>query len=401
MNRQQKQILTIASMAVILMSAPLEAQDSKPQLTGYSGGFFIKDQNELFELKINTRVQTRFTFESLDEGSDPREKKSNFSIPAARLKLKGHVFSKRVKYAFQTDFGKGSAYLKDFYGDFALVPKLLYLRVGQWVKPFSRQQITSSGSLELPGRAITDKAFGAGRDIGVAFHNNYKKSPPFEWVIGAFNGTGEKPWFKGKTKGAVTVDPATGEGEIIDGTTKGKFSNIPDKFNPSIVARVGVNIGKLKGYSEADLEGGGLRFGMGASGIFDLDFDNNKDGNIRAETDYIIKAGGFSSTGGLYMMTVQDGGTWSKQRFGAIGLHLQAGFVINKMIQPVVRYAMMDYKKILEDSGKFDTQEILGGLSVYIFKHKLKWQTDAGTILRNKDNGHTDFVLRTQMQLAF
>ena len=36
-------------------------------------------------------------------------------------------------------------------------------------------------------------------------------------------------------------------------------------MEPQLVARVGYNHGKIKGYSEGDLKGGALRFGLGAS----------------------------------------------------------------------------------------------------------------------------------------
>lgn len=368
---------------------PKEEKDISEYL-GYKGGFYLNDPNGLFSLKINARMQARFTYESIDQADgEEREFETNFSIPAARLKLKGHVFSEKITYAFQTEFGKGNAQLKDFYADFAIKKNVFHLRVGQWVKPFSRQQITSSGKMEFAGRAITDKKFSAGRDIGVAFHNNYSKSPKFEWALGVFNGTGEKPWFESK----ISTDGESGE--VTD--VSGKFTNIPDKFNPMLVLRLGANKGKLKGYSEADLEGGPLRLGVGMSGILDFDVDDDKDGNIRAQLDYILKAHGFSSTGGIYVASKQDGASFSEQTYGALGFHAQTGYAIKGMVQPGFRYAYYN-----PEGGKNYQHEILGGLSLFVFKHNVKWQTEAGAMIyQDGDDSLSDAIIRTQLQLAF
>ncbi|MBN2342473.1 MAG: hypothetical protein JXX29_01005 [Deltaproteobacteria bacterium] len=359
------------------------------EYVGYDGGFFLNDKGGIYSLKVNARMQAKYTFEAVDTGDDDKEIESNFSIPAARIKLKGHVVSKAVSYALQLDFGKGNALLKDFYADFAFVKNAFHLRVGQWVKPFSRQQITSSGKLEFTGRAMTDKAFGAGRDIGLAFHNNYEKSPGFEWALGVFNGTGEKPWFEGD---AELDDTSDEYGEV-----SGKFTNVPDTFNPMAVARIGFNTGELKGYSEADLEGGAPRFGLGVSGIFDFDADDSDDGEIRGELDYILKVHGFSSTGGIYLMSVQNGTSFGDQTYGAIGMHAQIGYVIKGMVQPVFRYGTIN-----PDGGDLYRQEITGGISLYFAKHNLKWQTEFGALLeKDGDDDTADTIVATQLQLAF
>src|SRR5262249_21347423 len=153
--------------------------------------------------------------------------------------------------------------LKDYYID-GEISKGAWLRFGQWKRPFSRQQITSSGKLEITDRSITDKAFLGSRDIGVAVHNMYEKSPDFELIVGVFNGSGDGA----KCSGGV-ADPTTG---AVSG---GAFTNIPSKFKPVWVARAGINRNGIKGYSEADLEGGPLRFGLAANVAVEGDNDDD------------------------------------------------------------------------------------------------------------------------------
>ncbi len=381
-----------------------EREQSLP-IAGYNKGFFIQDPKGLFRLAVGATMQPHFAWESAEEHVEEvddatgdtvvlkrtdREPEYSFLIKRAELKLKGHAFSKNVTYGIMADFAKGTVALKDYYLDFALVPKVFHMRFGSYKKPFSRQQLNSSSKLELVDRSITDKAFGQGRDLGLMFHNKYTKSSAFEWAVGVFNGTSEKPWFEGKFD-------EDDEGNIEGINSKSKYTNVPDRFHPMVVARIGYNHGDLKGYSEADLEGGPFRLGLGLSGIADFDSDETYDSNIRGEFDFILKAAGFSATGGVYVMTAQDGNGFGDQTFNSWGLHAQAGYVIKGMVQPVFRYALVDL-----DGDYNKTQEITGGLSIYIFKHNLKWQTDAGGRIHEHEMGDlTDYVVRSQVSLAF
>ena len=395
-------------LALVGEAGVARSQEAEKPLVGYDKGFFLQDEKGLFRLVIGARIQGRLAFERVeshetdDAGEDvaatTNEDSYQFSIPQARLKLSGHVFSERVAYNVQPDFGnKGYPALISAYGDFGLVPDVLHLRVGQWERPFSRQQITSSGSFHLVDRAITDKAFGAGRDLGVAFHNNYEKSPKLEWALGVFNGAGDKPWFDGGFEGTGATDEdgnITVEGDV---SSKAKPTNVPDKLRPALVARIGFNTGKIKGYSEADLEGGPFRFGMAASVQADFDAAYEQTAATRGELDFIMKVRGFSLDGAVYVASAQDGDGFADQRYAAWGLHAQAGYVIAGRVEPVIRYALVDL-----DGDDNNSQEILGGLSIYFFKHNLKWQTEAGSVLRQDPAGALDdVVLRTQLGLAF
>lgn len=365
-------------------AAPEAAPAAEPT-SGYAKGFFVQSEDGLFRLEIGARVQARYVFEAVEAA--PNE--SAFSIARARLTLSGHVFSEDLTYKFQSDFGKGFVTLKDFYADYAFVPGTFQLRAGQWKRPFSRQQITSSGKQELVDRATTDAAFGAGRDIGIAIHNDYEKSPEFEYALGIFNGTGEKPLFSGD----VTVDPATGEG----GVSGGAFSNVPDTLHPALVLRVGYNHGGIKGYSEADLEGGPFRASVAASGLADLDADDDDASSLKAELDYIVKVEGFSSTGAVYVSSAQSGPGFSDRALEALGLHLQLGYVIGELVQPVARYSL-----VAPDGADNDSHEILGGVGFYFWGHDVKWQTDGGALLTEAPGGTAkDYRVRTQLQLAF
>ena len=354
---------------------------------GYHKGFFIRGAQKPFELHLGARIQGRFALEAPADG--PTE--HAFSLPRVRMVLSGHAFTKALTFKFETDFSKGFVVLKDFIANYTLLPSWLQLRVGQWKRPFSRQQIISSSKLELIERAITDGFFGAGRDIGIALHNGYEKSPTFEYALGIFNGVDkpDKPWFAG----SVAVDPTTGKGTV----SGGHFTNVPDKTHPAIVLRLGYNYGGIDGYTEADRKGGKLRFALGGSALVDFDGDNDDRSSIRAELDYALKAYGFSATGGIYLATRQDGTAFGDQAYRGIGAHLQAGYCIGRYLQPVLRYGIL-----VPDGPDNNRQELMAGLNTYFFEHNFKWQLDGGALINEVPGGkQTDYLVRTQLQFSF
>lgn len=349
---------------------------------GYDKAFFIEDQENEFKLAIQGRVQFRYTYQSKD-GID----ESAFSIPRLRMTFKGHAFHKNLKYKLQTDYGKGVAALRDGIIDFGIVSKKLHLVLGQFTRPFSRQQITSDGRLNLVDRAITDKAFDGGRDIGFVLQNNYEESPTFEWAVGLFNGVGNKSHLSGE----VMSSTITGLGEIEDG----KFSNVPKIFDPVLVLRLGYNYGGINGYSETDFEGGGFRFALGASTMINFDSAESTDAQTRAELDFIFKLHGFSTSGAYFVKTVQNGASLFDQGEEKSGAHLQLGHLFARRYQPVFRYAFV------QNGSKTETETALG-FSVYFFKHNVKWQTAVAQLAVREDNqSRADYRVRSQLQLGF
>lgn len=361
--------------------APPKLEEKPPANAGYDKGFFLRSDSGKFALKITGRVQPFYNL-TRTEGP-PKNVANNFEIRRARLTLDGHAHTKRLQYKMQSDFGKGFVTLKDFHVDLGLAPDV-WLRAGQWKRPFSRQQITSSGKLEITDRSITDKAFGAGRDIGLAIMNPYEKSPAFEWVVGVFNGTGDGS----KITSTTEIDPVTMEAE----TTTGLPTNVPKEFRPAIVGRIGINRGGIKGYSEADLEGGPLRYGVGASVLLEGDFDDNDQSNQKVELDFIVKNQGLSATGGVYAMTEQDGSGVLDATRSLFGFHVQAGYmVVPKHWQLAARYAFVSDLASDAKTAR-DQQEVALGANYFGFGHDAKIVT-ALRLFKTADAALTDHLL--------
>lgn len=347
---------------------------------GYDGGFKIRNADGTAELKIGGRVQALFDVEAPDGG----DTEARFSIPRARIKLSGKGPWAGMGWYIQIDMGKGNVSLKDAAADVRLWGGP-YLRVGQFKRPFDRQQMSSSSKQALVDRAITTKAFDADRDIGLALHNNYMKSPEFEWVVGVFNGTS----VKGAFAGSATVDPTTGEG-----SASGKFSNVPDTFRPSIVARVGYNGQGIKSYDEVDFKGGAARFAIAASLRLDLDVDGGDDSQLLAGLDAMLKAHHFTGTLAAFVSTAQDGSGFGDQSLAQIGGYVQASHLVAGRYLPALRFALVD-----PDGDDNTRMEIAGGVAVLIFKHNLKWSTDVA--MHRTGSDQDDIVARTMLQAGF
>jgi hypothetical protein len=362
---------------------PEVKQEAKPEkgqgIAGYDKGFYIKNDDGRYNLKMNLRVQPFLNITRI--GGDEPDTRPAFEIRRTRLTFEGNLHSKALGYKFQSEFGKGFLSLKDAYFDIEPATGT-FIRVGQWKRPFSRQHINSSARLEVTDRAITDRAFGAGRDIGIAIHNNYEKSPDVEWAVGVFNGTGETARLGGVV---VEVDPVTGEGT----TTGGTFTNVPTKFRPAIVGRVGINRNGIKGYSEADLEGGSVpRFAVGASVWLEADVDDNDTSQQKVEVDYIFKHEGFSTTGGIYLMSDQTGiKPLADQELSFIGFHVQGGFMVTPKWQPSARYSLV-HAQLAET----DDQEVAVGVNYFGFGHDAKF-AGAVRLLSVANSDLTDTVL--------
>lgn len=352
----------------------------KPTEVGYDKGFFIKSGDGKYSLKITARVQPFYTgtFVEGQSVSGAGADRHAVELRRGRLTLEGNAHTKSLLYKLQTDFGRGFLTLKDFHFDVKLGEDM-WLRAGQWKRPFSRQQINSSGRLEITDRSITDRAFGAGRDIGIALRNDYEKSVPVEWTFGVFNGSGD----------AARFTPTFDDDDVING---GSFSNVPRKFRPAFIGRVGLNSDGMKGYSEADLEGGPMRWGAAASMWLEGDYDGGNNAQQKVELDYIVKVNGLSTTGGFYAMTSQTDAKVSDQELSHIGFHLQGGYMLTPKIQGAARFAMVDAQTDFEGGSVPDQQEISVGGNYYAFGHDAKL---AGAVRFNKvgDGSFTDAVL--------
>jgi hypothetical protein len=127
---------------------------------------------------------------------------------------------------------------------------------------------------------------------------------------------------------------------------------------------------------------------MAANIAVEGDNDDDDKSQQRAGVDYIMKAEGFSTTGGFYLMSDQDDLKLTDQALSFLGFHVQAGYMFTRKIQAVARYALVDARL---DPTK-DQQEIAIGGNYYAFGHDGKLAA-AVRLFKNGDAGFDDDVL--------
>jgi len=375
-----------------MVEAQAQSAPTEPalELFGYDGGFFLRTADEQYLLRFNARFDGRFTY--LNRADEQPE--VAFSVPRARLVLSGNVFTKALTFRFQTDFGRGTAGLKDFFADYAFIPDGLHLRIGQFKLPLWRPQINSSMVFQFVERSISNGSLGAGRDIGVVVHDNYEKSPRFEYALAVFNGTSEVSHFSG----TVIYDPFSGGCDIDEGG----FSNIPKQLQPGLALRLGYNHDGIKGYDLVDFKGGPPRFSVGAASKVNFgtpagkQTDEDEGASLNLYGDYLVKAYGFTTTGGITTMFEQTGPKASDLSYHAMGFHVQAGYLIVDRLQPAVRYARV------HTQAEGTVHELSAALAVFFFRHNVEWRSDISAIHSDQTTASQwDQRMRTELQFAF
>ncbi len=340
---------------------------SKP-LVGYKSGFFIQSPEGPDLLRIGGQLQTLYTYQR----NQDEFQLSRFQIRRARIKMKGTLFSEAFTFGLSLELGEGDPRLKDYWTNYAFKEDV-ELKVGQFKRPYDRQEMTSSTRRLMAEKAITNKEFGAGRDIGLMLHNH--EDQDLEYALAFLNGTGDRA--------VLNVD-------------KLRFSNVPEKFKPQAVFRLGYNQKGVNGYDESDLEGGPPRLAAAVSGLADFNIDEESTAKLSAEADAIFKAYGLSVSAALFIETMQSLPTptstsdtnWTDQEFNGFGTYIQAGYVIDNTVQPALRLAvdsLKEYAGAIRLEERRTIYEASFGLNVYFYGQNLKW-LNQGRILFAPDD---------------
>ena len=387
-----------------------EKKGGSPIAVSYDKGIKFESEDGEFEGRLSLRTQFRFELtKPTDDGkgsgtagvgtSDFVER---FFLPRARLQLEGHVFGKSHVYKLEFSLADkvGFAFTKDVWIEQQFSEGKMGLRIGQFKHPFNRQELVSDFGSEFNERAITAKFVEGGRDLGLMLHNNFDKSPEgLEWAVGLFNsfaGGKDEVGIKAVCKNNAEDEP---------GCTIGLPAGAVSDWEPALVVRVGFNSGKIKGYSESDLEGGPLRLGVGLSykvglGQLNKGAQESVGDNLQHAVglDALLKVEGLDVMAGVFMVK-------KKTADAGFGAHLQAGYFLSpKKTQVAARFAFVPTAR---DAELTDIEARLA-FNYYFVGHSWKWATDLGIVqTTGTDSAGVDSTddpnveLRSMAQLTF
>jgi hypothetical protein len=205
MKQQIREVLSEQEFRESLMPSMMQA--------GYDKGFFIKSSDENFLLKINGRMQFRWTHygvQSRNRYLQPRLRKDDstgFDIQRLRLKFTGHVYTPDLTYYIQFRTGVGTGYdtrLRDAYINYRFSDAFQF-RAGYFKTAALQQRLTSSGDLQFVDRSMVHAVFDLSRNVGVRFWGKLfeKRLEYYFDVTNSFNGAGNR---------TITNDPAELDG---------------------------------------------------------------------------------------------------------------------------------------------------------------------------------------------
>jgi len=172
----------------------LLAKYLEPSKLCYKKGFLLESADKNFSMKINGRIQFRYSYEDRDNVHDTDEQQddSSFRVRRARVKFSGKAY-KHFKYKIElalastgTVDGSKAMELYDFYASWNK-NRALSVQFGQWKVPWNRQRVVSSQNLQMIDRATSQDEFTMDRQIGAMLHGKLF-SKKFEYYAGAFNG---------------------------------------------------------------------------------------------------------------------------------------------------------------------------------------------------------------------
>jgi hypothetical protein len=372
------------------------AEDASPTLAHRPGrGFSWTTPDKNFRLQIGGRIQVRFTHDIWEDNpSTDNENRPDFDVTRARLDFSGNAFQTYIKYKFQFDLagdeadtnvtfpgGGGSSVfasrnrlteLKDAFIDFDKWPAFK-VRFGQFKVPYSRQFLTSSGSMELVDRSPIDSAFSRGRDSGLMVFGDVgteENSRLFEYYIGIFDG----------------------EGENLTNNDKGLL----------YAARIAVNPFGEVAYSQSDLKHTeDFRLALGLNAWLHQD-----DNHASQEDDWSIGAD-LAMFWQSFFLTIEvhyrENGTSTANDVELFGWSAQAGyFILPAELEISLRYAEIDWDN--NGTGTSAQREYLLGLGYFWEGHAMKLQADFGRVENHRGNTdlNTDeWRFRLQFQLIF
>lgn len=334
---------------------------------GYSSGFLLRTNDDLFSLKINFRSQFPFVVENEDDETD-----SSFDIRRMWVSFRGNAFRPWLKYLLILE-PTDEVTLLDYIVDLAKYTQTVP-RLGQFRVPFNREDLTDPFNLQLVDTSILNQEFRLGRDIGASAGGVLGKF--ITYSVGVFNGDGRNSVSENSNllyTGRVMLTP-TGEprySSIHPFPVSGDYTYSQGAFgNPEVpLIAISAALAYLPGFKpdEKSPDNVFINDRVTALGSDESDI-------LQFTADILIKYLIFSFETEYNLRNINPDEAGIDNAL-AQGIRIQSGvFLIPEIVEVAGRFVMID---LGIDSGGDRIWEITPGLSFYFTKsHSLKLQFD-------------------------
>ena len=427
MRQQIRDILGEQEFRESLMPSMLQA--------GYDGGFFIRSSDDKFKLKINGRMQFRWTHygtQARNRYTAPRFERNDytgFDAKRVRLMFSGHAYTPDLTYLIKLHADAPGAYdVRIMYAflNYRFIDEF-QVKAGVFEMVGTRAGFQSSANMQFVEYPVTEAVFGSSTGTGVRFWGQLfdKRLEYFIDVVNSLNGTGNR---------TITTDPAEldgnpalafravwhvmGEDPTRDFVTWGDLDH---KTTPCL----DLGFSYIFNEDEGDLATTRIPFvrHTQTGGAFGLTNTNGMQVN-HFGVDAAFKYQGFSLSG-EYMLRLLDVRRAGRTPFTPLWLltgddsttamhggYVQTGYFLpipghEKKLEAVARVGGISTNA--GPGGSEGTWVYAAGLNYYFEGNKVKLQTDvtkvdevptsAGGWLANVNDGA--LIWRVQLQVAF
>ena len=353
-------------LLVLSFTAPSSGDEGEDNRWKYDEGIEFTSEN--FRIKIDNRIQARFTVEDPDEGPT----KGSFDISRYKLRFRGEAFED-WGFLLQLDLANGSESDSDLLDDASLE----FTRVqgaqvwlGQGKVHFGRQFMTNTGKFQFVEGSIATERFAHGRDVGVRLLGENKRQT-YGYSVGIYNGNGinkdEGDNVDFLYVGRLIVTPL-GEYELQETDL-----DRPDEMKLAIGVSAMTNTVGTEDVEETRVNRGGLEFAF-----------KHKGWNVVAEffTESVTPLVGESG-----------------DELDTDGYYVQAGYLFRNNFEIAARYS-----EILPELPEEDIREIGLAAGYYFPGNNRKVQADFRTLDFEAETGDPfidRYEIRVQLQLIF
>jgi hypothetical protein len=389
------------------------------------GSFTVTSDDGDWQLRLGLATQLQYRLDATDvDLSEDRATEDRVIARRVRPTLRGHLVTRDLGYYLHLSAAPGGVELMDLYVDYAVRPSLR-ARIGQWKIPFTRFRIASFKDLTLVDWPIATAYFGAERQMGVALHNGYERTPRgLEYEAGVFSGV--------NARAAHAVGLSRLHGEAVESPSDLADPAPPASIHPELVAHAAYNLGGIDASSDTDWTGGPLRLSAGLSAAWDLDPDPAADLSLRLAPEVLAKLRQLSLGLVLYLGFARRGGSVTEQRLAMMGALAQLSYLFAQRLELAARYSVIQIDARVADSAReradgliyaetdIERREALMaqyrdagkarreheatlGVNLYLIGRSLKLQTDFSWLAHDEAGGgrRHDLRFRSQLQLAF
>lgn len=408
--------LLLAACLALLGGRAAAAEWGRPRLA-------LETADGAHGLGFQLAAQFRWTylyFEPTPDGE--RASRSRLLFRRLRPVLRGHLFGDRLHWLLHLNLVPGATELMDLWLDYRL-HDWVQVRLGQMKIPYTRYRLNSFKDRIAADWSPATIAFGCERQLGVMLHNGVGDPPEYEFELGLFNGVNARA-SNGIGLEQTYAEPLPNPSDLADPDP------LYDQMHAELVLHLAYNAGDYDRRRPSDLAGGSPRWSLGLSWAWDLQPRARRDLQMRFAPEVELRWAHWALGGQLYLGLFDPAHGGGGYAPGLLGGLVYTSHLFAERYELGLRYAIVHRLGDLRRDARREAEarlaaapeaerpalqqrhaltgrvrsdhELVLAFNWYLFGTTLKWQTDAGLLLRELDDDSLlDARLRTQLLLAF